>query len=117
MIHFPNYINEPCRTDLFHHKNGIISILLLTSLERSLRIKKNNFNQSMVGGVTSRTGQNAQSNVEEEPRREAGPAVTLLQLTVVQIVREMLRKHKHAAQTPVPVSKRMLLAGDMQRDE
>ena len=42
------------------------------------------------------TGQNAQLNVEVETRRAAEPAVILLQLTVVQIVRDTLRKHKNA---------------------
>ena len=54
-------------------------------------------------GVNGVTGQNALLNVEEEIRRENGPALILLQLTVVQTVWEMLRKHKPATKIPAPV--------------
>ena len=49
------------------------------------------------------TGQNALLNVEEEIRRENGPALILLQLTVVQNVREMMRIHEAATKIPAPV--------------
>ena len=56
-----------------------------------------------MDGVISGTGQIALLNVEEEPRRGVGPAVTLLQLTVVQTVREKLRRQKTVTQTPASV--------------
>ena len=53
----------------------------------------------MVHGVIGRAGQNALLIVEEELRREPGPAAVLLQLMVVQNVRVLLRKGKNATQT------------------
>ena len=53
--------------------------------------------------MISEAGQIVPLNVEEEPRREYEPAIILLQLMVVQIVREKLRKRKNATQTPVLV--------------
>ena len=64
-----------------------------------LSIKQNFLNQLTVNGVIGRTGQNALLIVEEELRREPGPAAVLLQLMVVQNVREMLKKRKNATHT------------------
>ena len=64
------------------------------------------------------TGQNALLNVEEEIRQETGPALILLQLTVVLNVREMLRKNKPATKIPAPVSVKIRLYcySDSQKD-
>ena len=60
-------------------------------------------NQLTVAGVISVTGQHVLLAVEGEPRQEAEPAVTLLQLTVVQTVREKLRRQKTVTQNPASV--------------
>ena len=52
-----------------------------------------------MNGVIGRTGHHALLIVEEELRQEPGPALILLQLMVVQNVRELLRKGKNATQT------------------
>ena len=61
-------------------------------------------NQLTVAGVISVTGQHVLLAVEGEPRQEAEPAVTLLQLTAEQTVRGLLRKRKSAILTPAPVT-------------
>ena len=56
-------------------------------------------------GVISGPGLSARLNVVKEPKPGPKNATTLLQNTVVQIVKEMILKHEHAPQsTPRLVS-------------
>ena len=52
-----------------------------------------------VDGALLDTGQNVLLNVEKVPRRDAGPAVILVQLTLVHTVLEMLKNRKTATKT------------------
>ena len=54
----------------------------------------------MEVGVTTETGLSARLNVVKEPKPGLENAKTLLLPTVVQNVREMTLKHKHAQQSP-----------------
>ena len=77
----------------------------MSSFLVEINIKRQRTLQLTVDLVTSENGQNvlARKFVVRELRREAGPVPTLLLLTVVQIVREKLRKHKLAISEIVPV--------------
>ena len=77
--------------------------LLINYPAKMLSIKQHIFNQLTVHIVIGRAGQNALLIVEEERRRESGAATVLLQLMVVQNVREMLKKRKNATHTLAPV--------------